>query len=377
MPERHLTIPTDSELGKMKTKFRGHVVRSATDGIAIAASGGFLSLADPNILTNALFIASFPLIAGLLVDGVRQTTLAHKSYLSHRAGTLLRQGVESKSASVNNISPESLAARICQLPPLGAKIAIPEKGAGGVIKLSPYLLAEQLVPNLMDITKGVRTQEDFVVQQLTVQGRAKDDFKLVAMMLLMHSDNLYDWDQPSYDVPWGRVAPMIHDGGHVNYSLNPIIQRNLLGRTDFLGRVVFADQVEQNEESLMLEAKAWQRLKLAHDASPYYKNEYLDNGSRLGRDLQTTWKDFKLESSNFMRDCQLGDLLKVPWFTSTPRHLPAMAAFGPRYEADFDQIKPGLLKLNDMMEKYHDQLKGRSRMLLTKYTQRVDDILGI
>jgi hypothetical protein len=54
-----------------------------------------------------------------------------------------------------------------------------------------------------------------------------------------------------------------------------------------------------------------------------------------------------------------------------------MAAFGPRYEAAFDQIKPGLLKLNDMMEKYPDQLKGRSRMLLTKYTQRVDDILGI
>jgi hypothetical protein len=234
-----------------------------------------------------------------------------------------------------------------------------------------------MVPDLVERTKKVNTGSDFVVQQLTVQGRASDNFKLVALLLLMHSDNLYDWNEPSYETAWGSVAPMIHDGGNVDYSLNPVVAAGLEGRTDFLSRVVFNDQVEQDEDKLLTEAKAWQRLKLAHDTKTYYEYPYLEDNSKIPAQLDKTWFDFQKQTARFMDNCNLGELLAVKWFESNPRITSKITGYGDRYEGDFERIKPGLLKLNDMMEKFPDQLKKSSGHILKKYTNQVDEILGI
>lgn len=197
--------------------------------------------------------------------------------------------------------------------------------------------------------------------------------------------------RPRLPATEARYAPSISDNSPApNNKADPIpvpipllrsrravLLSRLKGRTDFLSRVVLNDQAEQDEEALMTEAKAWQRLKLAHDTHPCYIYPYLDENSQIPVRLSQTWKDFKGQTSRFIEGCHLGELLKARWFESTPQSVSGMDAYGDRYEGNFDRVKPGLLKLNDMMEKYPDQIRNSSHELLTKYTQQVDEILGI
>ncbi len=271
---------------------------------------------------------------------------------------------------------EEFRSRVLLLPPVGGKI--PElldsqgrlKGHrvfGALYRIDPaWTVEEQIQTVLQARQKGLLG--DGYVHQLSVQGRLPDEFKYAAVALILSSPYRQDWKEPFFEADWGKVAPLVHDGGNVTVGLNPVWS-NVQGRTDFLQRVVKVyDPARQPEhermetDRLLLEARAYQRLALALHAArgTAPKAEEIPDGLsvQLREKLAERWHKFERDLLGLF-EAYSGEIggekfdltgpVRVKWFLDQPRRVKDWP--GPRHEADWPPIREQLLMLNRFAEK--------------------------
>ena len=278
----------------------------------------------------------------------------------------------------------------------GAAAAILSKYLGRrlgkeMILLPPSWTAEEQVRELLDFQASGRLGREGYVHQLTVQGRLPDEFKYVAVALIIDNPHPQDWTEPFFDAPWGSVAPMIHDGLRTDEMLNPL-WRFVHGRTDFLVRVAgvynseFPGEVERwkmERDRLLIEAKAYQRLALAlHAAQGTAPQEIPEE---LRRKLADRWQLFKREMDRFLGEFlgnkRASKLMRVRWFLDRPRTVNAWP--GPRFEANWRPVQKRLLALAEFSkpsaERQHlyNALRLNVYALLKRTADDIDRDLGL
>lgn len=131
---------------------------------------------------------------------------------------------------------DTLLKKVFYLPPVGGKITKLREGEDQIVNLDPSLTADEQVNNIIKLRQN-NELDNVYVHQLTVQGKLPDEFKYAALALVISSPYENDWSKPFFEAEWGRVAPLVHDGGETDI-INPLWGSNSNGRTDFLQRVV-------------------------------------------------------------------------------------------------------------------------------------------
>lgn len=282
------------------------------------------------------------------------------------------------------------------LPPVGGKIPIVYKG-DPVDILVPSLTAEEQAQAVTSLRKKGSLGEVYV-HQLTVQGRLPDEFKFAALALILSSPYKNDWDRPFFEAPWGKIAPLVHDGGNVDHGVNAVWS-DVKGRTDFLQRIAFVHRVDveqlerlkpgevaklpvetlssaRNEqaerERLTLEAKAYQRLALALHARAGTAPKRIPEEVRSP--LADHWVKFEETMTSILGEYGLRAAADVTWFNAEPRPL-AHLAYGPRHEADWQPIKETLLQLEGARP-YYPELRNSVVHLLKGVTDSIDRTIG-
>lgn len=283
------------------------------------------------------------------------------------------------------------------LPPSGGKIISSKDSRKPVwYILDPTPVAEQQVEMIKALNKqGYLGQ--YYIHQLTIQGRLRDSFKFVAMALILNSPYKNDWNDPLYNAPWGKVAPLVHDGGKTN-QLNPL-WTGVDGRTDFLQRINFSQlpnyQVllkldpstrselpantllaalheKQEADRLLTESKFYQRSGLALHC--YLGSAPYKIPDSIYAKLRSIWRDFEGTMKTKLSDLGLGRLIDIPWFYPTAR--PVWKYYNDRYEADWDPIKPWLIKLEEI-KLQNPRLKHETNQYLIQLTESIDEALGL
>lgn len=298
---------------------------------------------------------------------------------------------------------EAFIVKLYYLPPIGGKLNDFSKEKP--LPIPPSLTAEEHIQRLHEfrIERNVADPGDNYIHQFTVQGQLPDKFKHVAVALICSSPYLQDWDDYFYEVPWGQVAPLIHDGGVTDTLLNPFWETP--GRTDFILRVgkVWDDglealerlpipevlalpserlaiaRAEQHERfRLQTEARAYQRLSLAlhckeNTAAPNIPRE-------LKAKLAHRWDEFTQSIRNLLiaydgtRYNNLVSVLDVPWFTKTPWTSEKWP--GERFEAPWETIKPHLIRLDEKRER-HPEMVGHAFQILQSFANTIDQDIGL
>ena len=306
---------------------------------------------------------------------------------------------ENKSVSKDEIDTFSKA--ISYLPPVGGKLPVIE----GKVSNSPYgheilnpsMVVEEQIRTLAEKRQRGQLREAYI-HQLTVQGRLPDEFKYVALALILSSPYSNDWSKPFFEAPWGTVAPMIHDGGNVQTNLNPY-WKNVEGRTDFLQRVVLVHEpkleelekltpeekskysvntlanarVEQEErDRLITEAKAYQRLALALHAKKGTAPEAIPEQIKM--DLAFNWEQFKQGMDVLLGEYEIKGPAKATWFNEKPQDLVGWPKL--RYEAEWSPIQKELIVLEQSRSR-HPELQSRVRHILDKSVDIIDRTIGL
>lgn len=236
------------------------------------------------------------------------------------------------------------------------------------------------------------------VHQLTVQGRLPDRFKFAAIALILSSPYPNNWEEPFFTSPWGRVAPLVHDGGYVKLDTNPL-WREIEGRTDFLQRVGLVHQpkleamekltpqerakysidelakarAEQEERGrLILEAKAYQRLALAlHSRLGSVPKEL---PAEMRQELADHWSYFEQSMRGLLGEYGIQGVVNVRWFTSKPRVLKLWS--GERFEAPYNPIKRRLIHLEEVRQQ-NPELRSMVTNLIQEITDSIDRTIGL
>lgn len=283
------------------------------------------------------------------------------------------------------------------LPPMGGKIPVvrphpaPDLATGGLPRrggiLAPSLTAEEQIQTVRALHRSGALGAEYV-HQLTVQGRLPDEFKYVAVALILSSPYRQDWNEPFFAAPWGSVAPLIHDGGNVRLGLNRF-WRKIRGRTDFLQRVAVVygkdkpDLEGMEQDRLLLEAKAYQRLALALHAAKGTAPKKTDRNRGgippdLYRRMAGRWEEFRTQMEMFLTEFGAADAVRLPWFLEEPRLVPRWDEH--RLEADWPPIQKALLKLNQFAQEQpqlYDRLRLQIVALLKRVTDDIDRDLGL
>lgn len=278
--------------------------------------------------------------------------------------------------------------------------------------LLPTSTAEEQVNNLMAMEERGELEVGYV-HQLTVQGRLPDEFKFVALALIINSLYKYDWENPFFEATWGKAQPLIHDGGITDKNINPLWS-NVPGRTDFLERRVGVyvpglealeaewealsedEKAQKEAEFLMtepdaekrlkleqierarlrLEAKAYQRLALALHAHNGTAPQVIptDLRKRLGQH----WTSFREGVEYYLNEYGLAGVCEVTWFLPpTPE---CRGGSDGRLEAYYDPIKKQLIRIQNMRSEEPEkfaELRTNIAMLLASTTHAIDQDLGL
>lgn len=257
------------------------------------------------------------------------------------------------------------------LPPVGGKISVPGKIDGFTI-LEPSFTVEHQVE---DVSTRMNAGEfgDSFIHQLTVQGRMPDRFKYTALALILGNPHKDDWQKTYFSTPWGKVAPLIHDGGKTVTDLNPNWM-DIDGRTDFIRRIVFINSPElqiMEPARLALEARAWQRLALALHAEVGTAPTGIpqDTRNRLARE----WQTFESRMDHLMREFGIENASQVPWFKE---NLSDQFGFKNRYEAEWEPIQQTLFQLEEVRWQY-PAIQEQAVDILRDATSRIDQVIGL
>lgn len=291
---------------------------------------------------------------------------------------------------------ETFLKKIFYLPPVGGKVTL-EKNSLRPTPLSPALTADEKVEEIIKFRQNKELDSAYV-HQLTVQGRLPDEFKYAALALIINSTYRSDWKKPFYEANWAKVAPLVHDGGHV-YFVNPLWSRSK-GRTDFLQRVatVYEPELEDIEQyatpqlamqfssealgNAVLEQEERRRLILEVN---FYQRAAFGLHAKIGglpnivppdvaRKGMEAWEDFIRTMRNILKTYGGSEVTKPRWFTRIPRMLPSWGAF--RYEGNYKPIQEALTSLEEIKSK-NPSLRAEVNALMIKTASSVDNAIGI
>ncbi len=294
---------------------------------------------------------------------------------------------------------QELAESVRWLPPIGGKIPLVIEGLP-LFELPPSWTAEEQTLLLVELRREGFLGTIGYVHQLTIQGRLPDPFKAVALALILASPYDHDWQEPFFEAPWGKIAPLIHDGGSPNVSINPA-WHSMKGRTDFLQRLaqvhqcnletlesmkdeeqlaVFSHDVELLERydrekaersRLLLETRAYQRLALALHSD--LGTMPADMPPPLRWRLVARWKLFTEHFTRLLASIGAASALRTPWFTNSPRQIEWLEE---RHEAPWPAICRDLIKLEELRTR-HPEIRIAAIHLLAQATEWVDQELGL
>lgn len=287
------------------------------------------------------------------------------------------------------------------LPPVGGKLLVVSSGkdvGSYPSPLDPSLTAEEQIKKLNMLRQEGKLGKGYI-HQMTVQGRLPDEFKYVAVALVLHGPVINDWNAPFFAATWGTVAPMVHDGGIVR-DLNPVWRTDeIKGRTDFLQRVVFvhephleqlegletkdllgypvsvlanARKEQEERERLSIELKAYQRLALACHAA--VNTAPVKIPPEIRSQLSIVWYQFKEKTDALLRKYGIDGAVETTWFHSTPRSNTVFKL--ERYEAEWPPIQKELIRLEEV-HKNNPKIIDQIRQILEEATYKVDQTIGL
>ena len=290
---------------------------------------------------------------------------------------------------------ETMLAGRLFLPPVGGKIA-PLMDSKLEI-MQPTFTVEEQIEKI-----GKRRREGKLgpvyVLQMTVQGRLPDDFKFAALGLILRSPWITDWKQPFYSAPWGRIAPLVHDGGRVNTNLNPLWKK-VWGRTDFLHRIVkvsvsdleklealtteeksklpvdvlaAARQEQLEKERLVQDEEFFQAAALSCHAKNGTAPKQIPENTR--RELGEVWQTYASSIKSLLSSLGADGVCQERWLLDKPRRVQNWP--GKRYEAEWLPIQEQLINLENARAK-HPQLQEAVSNILRDTTGKVYRIIGL
>ena len=287
------------------------------------------------------------------------------------------------------------------LPPVGGKIPLMWDKTGErydlKMLLEPSLTAEQQANKVVEMRQRNELGEVYV-HQLTVQGRLPDRFKYAALALILNSPYQNDWTKPFFEAPWGKIAPLIHDGGRVIVGYNPV-WKNVQGRTDFLQRIaeIHEPQLEELErldvkeigrlsseqlararaeqeerDRFLIEARAYQRLGLALHCAVGTAPKTIPNETRVK--LGQSWKEFEEKMRLLLSEYRILGVAEVEWFREEP--VGVLGWVAKRSEANWPPIQEQLIAVEKVREK-NPELPGKVTRLLIDIADRIDQEIGL
>ncbi len=339
--------------------------------------------------------------AALLVSGSLGLSLGLATLLGKRskkkksikkAHRIIANNVEHPDNVLSSIENfKEFITKLQILPPVGGKIITFDKsGNHKTVLQRPTYLAEDLCDEVIKRQRKGNLGELYI-HQLTVQGRLPDEFKYAALALILNSPYVNDWERPFFNSPWGSVAPLVHDGGEVDLSLNPN-WKNSRGRTDFLQRMyVPGDDTDalghehnkMEEERMRFEARFYQRAALGLLAVCQNGTDMIeDEGDEQRRSVKKLtgmfWNDFIISMKGLFIEYGIEDVLQVPWINEKPRSIwSGHYARYVRYEADWDPIQKSLVRLEEVRQKHQIEIRERISSAISTFTNRVDFAIGL
>ena len=351
---------------------------------AVKLNGGAAAFSSLGFLVEGLGAAVFATL------GVSSCEIGNNLRTKHRTLEEFKRAALIYNPGWAAVPPDEdeyyqFQSRLLNLPPIGSKV--PELKIGKKVSRKK--------PN-----------EDYVVQ-FTVQGRLHDKFKYAALALITSSPYRNDWQRPYFQAPWGECAPLVHDGGNVNTSLNhKWYGLSYPGRTDFLQRVGVAYEpkfdeiskmsqinlsrlpVEQlararleefERERLLMEMKFYQRIALvSHTTTDHLPYQILKQDSV--RPLKRQWYTFEDRMNKMYREFGIEEVTSPVWFLDEPRNLWPNKYLGPlfglRLEADWEPIQEQLINLEETRWKHPEMIK-EARQIMIETTNNVDRIIGL
>lgn len=227
---------------KIRKAPRNPNVISVSSGVLLEGLGGVMMYLGASVHPFFILGAVFPAGVGIallvkpavfgLFDKMSGTGVESFNIAYGIAKSRVSKVLEEQRDSPSREQVEALLKKIFYLPPVGGKVTL-EKKSLRPASLFPVLTADEKVEEIIRFRQEGKLDETYV-HQLTVQGRLPDEFKYAALALTINSTYRSDWRKPLYEAPWGKVAPLVHDGGHVQ-TINPFW--SIRGRTDFIQRV--------------------------------------------------------------------------------------------------------------------------------------------
>ena len=278
-------------------------------------------------------------------------------------------------------------------PPIGGKITV-LVGGEKTIKLEPRITAWEH-SGLVTKQRQEGHLGEIYVHQMTVQGKLPDKFKYMVVGLILSSPYSNDWSHPFFEAAWGKLAPLIHDGGNTEENYN-YQWRYVDGRTDFLHRVARVDKMDletveqlpvegkklltneeleaalaesQEKNRLLLETRAYQALALALHAQQETAPVYIPETVVAG--LINEWQIYEQKIRGLLSEYDMLGIVEVPWFTKEPRRIQGWEHYGERYEADWPPIQEQLVVVERRRREFIE-LRERTTLILEQSVMGIE-----
>lgn len=207
------------------------------------------------------------------------------------------------------------------------------------------LASDEVIQELIFANQEGLLGDGYLVQT-TVQGRLPDKFKIAGIAFLVSFKSSRNWEIPMFNAPWGKVSPLIHDGGAVDYDVNPLWK--VKGRTDLIGDLVKVYQPNSTLEKLTNE-----RVKYFIDTYRFLGfGAHCEFGTApqeipepIRERAKNAWREFDKRMIGVLNEFDLMELYHATWFNREPRQLKDWENYGLRYEADYAPIQAGLIEM--------------------------------
>ncbi|MBI4227681.1 MAG: HEAT repeat domain-containing protein, partial [Candidatus Omnitrophica bacterium] len=282
---------------------------------------------------------------------------------------------------------QDITRRLAWLPPVGGKLLTDASESVALLDHStppppptpfpcpPSWTAEEQATAIVQLQRRGFLSHGFI-HQMTIQGRLPDAFKYTGIALVLASPYGHDWTHPFFKAVWGRIGPLIHDGGRLVGNLNPLWQ-DVAGRTDFLYHLASVQEegAQPVEARLFRDGKAYQRLALAlHCAQGTAPVEIPEP---VRRTLAAHWNSFVERMNRLLGEFDIQGIAQVRWFLDTPRKRRNWD--DPRYEAPWPPIQRELRLLEERRrdQEYARTLRVEAERILEEFTTAIDHDLGL
>ncbi len=265
------------------------------------------------------------------------------------------------------------------LPPVGSKVILDIAAANtDPLKNKPELTAEYAARKSIDQIGSV------CVQQTTVQGRLPDPVKYAAMGILLTSPYKQDWAAPFYRAPWGKVGPIIHDGGNTHVYINPQWER-VRGRTDFIQNIFLGDAAvnpsKRIDSAIVMPPEArhnlnmifFQRAALALHCESGTAPKSIN--TKTLAELSFVWLNYQQEMTKYLQTIGLDGVNTTRWFESEA----SLRAHWPdgRYEGNFADIASSLRGVAQAHELHGAAVSETVTTLMLSLISHVDRAIGL